>query len=170
MRMGGTVDTPLVSGTAGELGPSVLGSCPQQMIGSTSRMQGKEASEQELRNSTAGIDVSKDWLDAHVLSTSMFLRVANTSAGIRQLKRWLLKHEVKLVAIEATGKWHREACRSLSASSIAVAIVDPYRVLDTDAPHDRGSPVSMPRLNHSTRCAEVPCVNRSGMTRPVVIF
>ena len=91
-------------------------------------MQGKEASEQELRKSNAGIDVSKDWLDAHVLSTSESLRVANTSAGIRRLKRWLLEHEVKLVAIEATGKWHREVCRSLSASSIAVAIVDPYRV------------------------------------------
>jgi transposase len=91
-------------------------------------MQGKEASEQEIRKSTAGIDVSKDWLDAYALSSSGSLRVANTSAGIRRLKRWLLDQEVKLVAVEATGKWHREACRSLSASPIAVAVVDPYRV------------------------------------------
>ena len=91
-------------------------------------MQGKEASEQETRNCTAGIDVSKSWLDAHVLPAAESLRVANTADGIRQLKRWLLKRDVELVAVEATGKWHREVCRSLSASQIAVAITDPYRV------------------------------------------
>jgi transposase len=91
-------------------------------------MQGKEASEQETRKCTAGIDVSKNWLDAHVLPASQSLRVANKSDGIRQLKRWLLKHNVDLTAVEATGKWHRELCRSLGASHIAVAVIDPYRV------------------------------------------
>ena len=57
-----------VFGTVGEPGPSILGSCPQQMIGSTSRMQGKEASEQETLNCTVGIDVSKTWLDAQALA------------------------------------------------------------------------------------------------------
>ena len=56
------------------------------------------------------------------------LRVANTGEGIRQLKRWLLRCKVELVAVEATGKWHRAVCRSLSASPMAVAVVDPYRV------------------------------------------
>ena len=91
-------------------------------------MQGKEASEQEAQKCTAGIDVSKDWLDAHVLPASQSLRVANNAAGIRRLKRWLLEHKAGLVAIEATGKWHREACRSLVASQIEVAVTDPYRV------------------------------------------
>ena len=91
-------------------------------------MQGKEASEQETRKCTAGIDVSKDWLDAHVLPTGASLRVANTSEGIRQLKRWLLRLKAELVAIEATGKWHRAVFRSLSASNIAVAVIDPFRV------------------------------------------
>jgi transposase len=91
-------------------------------------MQGKEASEQETRKCTAGIDVSKNWLDAHVLPAEASLRVANTREGIRKLKRWLLKHEVELVAVEATGKWHRELVRSLAASPIAVAVTDPYRV------------------------------------------
>src|SRR5579883_2228098 len=100
MRMGGTVYATLIRGIAGELGPSVLGSCPQQMIGSTSRMQGKEASEQETRKFSAGIDVSKDWLDAHVLPAQKSLRVANTSAGIRQLKRWLRRHKVEVAAVE----------------------------------------------------------------------
>jgi transposase len=91
-------------------------------------MQGKEASEQEPQKCTAGIDVSKDWLDAHVLPADKPLRVPNTREGIRKLKRWLLVHKPELVAVEATGKWHRELCRSLAASGIAVAVTDPYRV------------------------------------------
>ncbi len=91
-------------------------------------MQGKEASEQESRNCTAGIDVSKDWLDAHVMPADKSLRVTNTREGIRKLKRWLVLREPRLVAVEATGKWHRELCRSLHASAIAVAVTDPYRV------------------------------------------
>ena len=91
-------------------------------------MQGKEASEQETRNCTAGIDVSKNGLDAHLLPTAESLHVANTADGIRRLKRWLLRRKIELVAIEATGKWHRPIYRSLSASRIKVAIVNPYRV------------------------------------------
>jgi transposase len=91
-------------------------------------MQGKEASEQEILKSTAGIDVSKNWLDAHVLRSSEFLRVANDAEGIRRLKRWLLRRKVELIAIEPTGKWHREVVRSLTASKLAVAIVNPYRL------------------------------------------
>ena len=91
-------------------------------------MQGKEASEQETQKCIAGIDVSKNWLDAHILPSSESLRVANTSVGIRQLKRWLLKYKVDLVAVEATGRLHREVYRSLAASQIAVAVTNPYKV------------------------------------------
>ena len=93
-------------------------------------MQGKEASEQETKaKSNVGIDASKSWLDVHVLPSNERRRVANNGAGVRQLKRWLLsRYDVALVAIEATGKWHRHAHRSLAASAIAVALVDPFRV------------------------------------------
>lgn len=91
-------------------------------------MQGKEASEQETLKCTAGIDVSKSWLDAHVLPVGISLRVPNTAEGIRKLKRWLLVHKPARVAVEATGKWHRGLCRSLEASAIALAVTDPYRV------------------------------------------
>jgi transposase len=91
-------------------------------------MQGKEASEQETLKCNAGVDVSKTWLDAHVLPAGEALRVANTREGIRKLKRWLERRHPKLVTVEATGKWHRALCRSLHASGIAVAIADPYRV------------------------------------------
>jgi transposase len=92
-------------------------------------MQGKEASEQETKiKSNVGIDVSKCWLDAYMAPAGGRLRVANNCAGIRQLKRWLATFDIALVVVEATGKWHRHVQRSLAASAIAVAAVDPYRV------------------------------------------
>jgi transposase len=92
-------------------------------------MQGKEASEQEPKvKSNAGIDVSKSWLDAHVLPAGQSLRVPNTRDGIRKLKRWLSAFDPALVVVEATGKWHRHLRRSLHASGMAVAVVDPFRV------------------------------------------
>jgi transposase len=91
-------------------------------------MQGKEASEQETKTkSNVGIDISKCWLDVHILPAGERLRVVNSEAGVRQLKRWLLRHNPALVVIEATGKWHRLVHRSLVASAIAVALVDPFR-------------------------------------------
>ena len=92
-------------------------------------MQGKEASEQETKvKSSVGIDVSKDWLDVHVLPSGEALRLPNTSEGIRRLKRWLARFDLALVVVEATGKWHRPLRRSLDASAIPVAVVDPFRV------------------------------------------
>src|SRR5215210_2778083 len=98
------------------------------MMGSESRMQGKEPSEQKTeRQSNAGIDVCKNWLDAHLVPQGWSLRVSNDAQGHRQLKRWLMKHDVRLIAIEATGKWHRQVHRSLHASGFKVAIVNPLR-------------------------------------------
>lgn len=92
-------------------------------------MQGKHVSIPEARvDCSVGIDVGKSWLDAHVLPEGASLRVANTAQGIAHLKRWLCRRPVDLVALEATGKWHRAAHRSLHASGLRVAVVDPYRV------------------------------------------
>ncbi len=91
-------------------------------------MQGKESSEQKTEcESNAGIDVCKNWLDAHLVPQGCSLRVGNDAQGHRQLKRWLFKHRVLLIAIEATGKWHRQVHRSLHASGLKVAIVNPLR-------------------------------------------
>jgi transposase len=91
-------------------------------------MQGKEVSEQETKaNSSVGIDSSKCWLDAHVVPADERLRVPNTCEGIRTLKRWLLRFDIGLVVVEATGEWHRLLHRSLVASSIPTAVLDPFR-------------------------------------------
>lgn len=92
-------------------------------------MQGKDPSEQEPRpKSNAGIDVSKHRLDAHVLPSGQSLQVPNTRDGIRKLKRWLCHFDLALTVAEATGKWHRPLHRSLHASGLVVAVVDPFRV------------------------------------------
>jgi transposase len=92
-------------------------------------MQGQEASQQVTTSqSNAGIDVSKDWLDIHVLPQGRTLRVSNDPQGIGKLKRWLVPFDAVLIAVEATGKWHRPLCRSLHASGLPVAVVDPFRV------------------------------------------
>lgn len=92
-------------------------------------MQGKEASEtRTMAKSSAGIDVSQETLDCHVLPSGEVLRVPNTPAGIRQLKRFLKRFALSLVVVEATGKWHRAVRRSLFADQVPVAEVDPYKV------------------------------------------
>src|ERR1700739_3233332 len=114
--MAGTAIPPGCLAPRGSMVRPSFGSCPQQMIGSTSRMQGKEASEQETKiESSVGIDVSKCWLAVHVLPAGDRLRVANSCGGIRQLKRWLLDYHIALVVIEAPGKWHCALHRSLVA-------------------------------------------------------
>jgi transposase len=94
-----------------------------------SRIQGKEMPKRKTKaDSSVGIDVSKNWLDVHVLPEELTLRVTNTHEGVRKLKRWLKRIGVDLVIVEATGKWHRMLHRSLHAGGFRVAVVDPFRV------------------------------------------
>lgn len=91
-------------------------------------MQGKDVSEQEAQGkSSVGIDVCEAWLDVHILPAGESFRVANTGPGHRRLKRRLAPHDVALIAVEATGKWHRQLHRSLHAAGHPVAVVNPLR-------------------------------------------
>src|SRR5437879_1199297 len=113
MRTGGTVAPWVMAPRMSRVRPS-FGSCPEQMIGSTTRMQGKDASEQETKaKCSVGIDVCKNWLDVHVLPGGQGIRVCNTCEGIRTLKRRLAQFDLSLIVVEATGKWHRHVQRSL---------------------------------------------------------
>lgn len=91
-------------------------------------MQGKDVSEQEPKaKSSVGIDVCEAWLDVHVLPDGRVFRVPNTLAGHKTLKSRLKSHDVGLIVIEATGKWHRQVHRSLDASGHRVRVVNPLR-------------------------------------------
>ncbi|MCA3560619.1 MAG: IS110 family transposase [Aestuariivirga sp.] len=92
-------------------------------------MQGQEATEVSSgQKSNIGIDVSKHWLDVHVLPSLQVFRVPNDAQGHRRLKRHIAGLEIACVALEPTGKWHRALCRSLIAAGLPVMVTDPARV------------------------------------------
>lgn len=91
-------------------------------------MQGKVSLERSAMAPVyVGIDVCKDRLDVYIHPVGLRRAFANNPEGIKQLKRSLKTHEVALVVMEATGKFHRAAHRSLHADGFAVAIVNPLR-------------------------------------------
>jgi transposase len=72
-------------------------------------------------------DVCKAWLDVYIHPTGKNLRVVNDRSGFRQLKRMLARHNVVCTVMEATGKYHRAAHRSLHEGGYDVAVVNPLR-------------------------------------------
>ncbi|WP_421758914.1 IS110 family transposase [Devosia sp.] len=90
-------------------------------------MQGKVMPEPNATPVYAGVDVCKEWLDVHVHPSGQTLRVSNDGVGLRRLKRLLGGLVVCRVVMEATGKHHRAALRSLHAAGLAVAVVNPLR-------------------------------------------
>lgn len=59
-----------------------------------------------MNKDTIGIDISKDTLDAHRLSTGAAAQFANSAAGLRALRRWIGARIPDLVVYEATGAYH----------------------------------------------------------------
>jgi transposase len=90
-------------------------------------MQGKVSPEPTATRVYVGIDVCKERLDVYVHPVGQKLTASNDTNGIRRLKRLLKDQDVALVVMEATGKLHRLAHRSLSASGFKVAVVNPLR-------------------------------------------
>lgn len=76
----------------------------------------------------AGIDVAKKQLDLFVDTVGRRLQVANDDAGIAGLVRTLAEHKVRLVVIEATGRYHRRVAAALLQAGVAVAVVNPQQV------------------------------------------
>lgn len=89
-------------------------------------MQGKE--QVATSDINVGIDVCKLWLDVHVLPTGEQYRVPNSKAGSRQLIKRLAALDVKRIALEPTGKWHRAIHDRLHEAGFAVAVINPLRV------------------------------------------
>ena len=92
-----------------------------------SRMQGKALPKGAQAPNYAGIDVCKDWLDAKLRPSDKAMRLANDASGHKRLSRFMADNGVVLLVMEATGKYHRAAQRSLYANGFAVAVVNPKR-------------------------------------------
>ncbi|HZZ63272.1 MAG TPA: IS110 family transposase [Roseiarcus sp.] len=91
-------------------------------------MQGKVSPERSAMTAIyVGIDVCKTRLDVYLHPLGRRLTFANDPEGIKRLKRSLTAFEVAVVVMEATGKFHRAAHRSLHAGGFRVAVVNPLR-------------------------------------------
>lgn len=75
-----------------------------------------------------GIDVSKDRLDVHVLSSCESFVVANDDEGLDGLAAKLLGLKADIVALEATGGYERLAVVALSKAGLAVIVLNPAQV------------------------------------------
>ena len=62
-----------------------------------------------MNTTLCGIDISKDWLDAHIEPMGAANRFANDAAGIADLAAWCQNHDVELVVMEASGGYERLA-------------------------------------------------------------
>jgi transposase len=76
----------------------------------------------------AGVDVAKEQLDLFADTVGRRLRVGNDDAGFAQLVAELRGHKVRLVVIEATGRYHRRAAAALLQAGVEVAVVNPQQV------------------------------------------
>jgi transposase len=74
-----------------------------------------------------GIDVSKDKLDVCILPHGVYMQVGNTKQALRNPIRELKSYDTKLVAMEATGKYHRLAHSMMHEANLVVTIVNPFR-------------------------------------------
>jgi len=91
-------------------------------------MQGKVSLNQSAAVRVyVGIDVCKERLDVYLHPLGRKLSVANSREGLVILKRELANHDVALVVIEATAKYHRLAQRMLHAAGLRVAVINPLR-------------------------------------------
>jgi transposase len=75
-----------------------------------------------------GIDVSKDWLDVHVLPSGEAFRIGNDHAGMDELINRLEPHAPDVVALEATGGLETVCVGALSAAGLRVIVVNPAQV------------------------------------------
>ena len=87
--------------------------------------------------------------------------MASAAAGARRVPRGAGPH-----ALPIRFERRRRAARAtLVQSDVGLTQTD----VALNVSHSRGSPFERPRLNHRMRWSDVPCVNVSAFTRPVVM-
>ena len=80
-----------------------------------------------MLHATIGVDVSKDWLDAHRLPDGAGRRFPNSTSGHRALIAWIGETPVERLAFEPTGAYHRALERALAEAGVAVVEVNPLQ-------------------------------------------
>lgn len=76
---------------------------------------------------TLGVDISKEWIDAHLLPSGDTWRIANDA---KDLKNWAdqLPDGIAIAVLEATGGLETQAAAALAQARVPTAIVNPKQV------------------------------------------
>lgn len=77
-----------------------------------------------------GIDIAKDSFCVATRPDKIKIQLPNTSHGHRQLIRILLKYNIALVVLEATGGYERPLVAELFSNSLKVVVANPRQVRD----------------------------------------
>ena len=78
-----------------------------------------------MNETTIGIDISKDWLDAHRLPDGRARRFAKDARGHRALIAWMAGLAVTRIVYEPTGAYHGALERALAAAGLPLVKVNP---------------------------------------------
>ena len=77
-----------------------------------------------------GVDVCKDFLDAHVRPAAVSKRFPNTPAGIEQLVAWAQPFTAERIVFESTGPYQKAAVGALLAAGLPAVVVNARQVRD----------------------------------------
>ena len=72
--------------------------------------------------------ISKHALDVFLLPANNTTWFDTGSAGLRKPVRYRLRHHLRLIALGATGRYHRKANEALYKAKLEVAVVNPFGV------------------------------------------
>jgi transposase len=77
-----------------------------------------------------GVDVCKDFLDAHARPAGLQKRFDNTPAGIEQLVAWARAVAPERIVLESTGPYQKAAVGALLAADLPAVVVNARQVRD----------------------------------------
>ena len=77
-----------------------------------------------------GVDVCKDFLDAHARPSGVKQRFDNTPDGIAQLVAWVQPFSPERVVLESTGPYQKAAVGALLAAGLPAVVVNARQVRD----------------------------------------
>lgn len=77
-----------------------------------------------------GIDVSKEWLDLHILPSNTRRSIPNTEEGCKKIAAMLKPLQPKNIVMEGTGGYEKLIATQLAEKELPVAVVNPRQVRD----------------------------------------
>ncbi len=80
-----------------------------------------------MTNYTIGVDISKAFLDVHLLPDGKERQFSNDQRGFRTLIQWIGKRKIARAVFEPTGAYHRAFEDALSKAAIPLSKINPLQ-------------------------------------------